>query len=102
MNRRVWTGLLAGILAATVILGVAGAAYRAGQINEVVTQTVGDGQVVPVVGGDYGGWGCRARCEIEAQVDGPHPRDDRHLASLLEETQLLGRLIDDLGNPGPG
>ena len=33
---------------------------------------------------------------IEAQVDGIHPRDDRHLASLLEETQLLGRLIDDL------
>ena len=33
---------------------------------------------------------------IEAQVDGIHPRDDRHLASLLEETQILGRLIDDL------
>jgi two-component system sensor histidine kinase BaeS len=33
---------------------------------------------------------------IEAQVDGIHPRDDRHLGSLLEETQLLGRLIDDL------
>jgi two-component system sensor histidine kinase BaeS len=33
---------------------------------------------------------------IEAQVDGIHPRDDLHLTSLLEETQLLGRLIDDL------
>ncbi len=33
---------------------------------------------------------------IEAQVDGIHPRDDRHLASLLEETQVLGRLVDDL------
>ena len=33
---------------------------------------------------------------IEAQVDGIHPRDDRHLTSLLEETQILGRLIDDL------
>lgn len=33
---------------------------------------------------------------IEAQVDGIHPRDDRHLMSLLEETQHLGRLIDDL------
>ncbi|MDP9071177.1 MAG: ATP-binding protein [Actinomycetota bacterium] len=33
---------------------------------------------------------------IEAQVDGIHPRDDRHLLSLLEETQLLGRLVDDL------
>ena len=33
---------------------------------------------------------------IEAQVDGIHPRDDRHLLSLLEETHVLGRLIDDL------
>jgi signal transduction histidine kinase len=33
---------------------------------------------------------------IEAQLDGIHPRDDAHLASLLEETQILGRLIGDL------
>ena len=33
---------------------------------------------------------------IEAQLDGIHPRDDRHLGSLLEETQVLGRLVDDL------
>ncbi|MEA2931415.1 MAG: hypothetical protein QOI56_200 [Actinomycetota bacterium] len=33
---------------------------------------------------------------LEAQIDGIHPRDDRHLASLLEETQLLGRLVGDL------
>ena len=33
---------------------------------------------------------------IEAQVDGIHPRDDRHLASLLDETEILGRLVDDL------
>ena len=33
---------------------------------------------------------------IEAQLDGVHPRDDRHLASLLEETQILGRLVDDI------
>ncbi|HVF14258.1 MAG TPA: ATP-binding protein [Acidimicrobiales bacterium] len=33
---------------------------------------------------------------IEAQIDGIHPRDDRHLTSLLEETQVLGRLVDDL------
>lgn len=33
---------------------------------------------------------------IEAQLDGIHPRDDRHLASLLEETRRLGRLVDDL------
>lgn len=34
--------------------------------------------------------------EIEAQIDGIHPRDDRHLASLLDETQRLGHLVDDL------
>ncbi|MEA2827386.1 MAG: hypothetical protein QOG43_1825 [Actinomycetota bacterium] len=33
---------------------------------------------------------------IEAQIDGIHPPDERHLASLLEETQVLGRLVDDL------
>jgi len=33
---------------------------------------------------------------IEAQVDGIHPRDDPHLGSLLEETQILARLVDDL------
>ena len=50
MNRKVWSGILAGVLAATVILGVAG------QQNEVVTRTVGDGEVVRVVGG-HGGLG---------------------------------------------
>jgi len=34
--------------------------------------------------------------EIEAQMDGVHPRDDDHLASLLEETRRLGHLVDDL------
>jgi signal transduction histidine kinase len=33
---------------------------------------------------------------IEAQLDGVHPRDDAHLTSLLDETQRLGRLVDDL------
>jgi two-component system, OmpR family, sensor histidine kinase BaeS len=33
---------------------------------------------------------------IEAQIDGVHPRDDHHLASLLEETRRLGHLMDDL------
>lgn len=55
MNRRVWTGILAGVLAATVLLGVARVAYEAGQDREVVTRTVGDGEVVRVIGG-YG-WG---------------------------------------------
>lgn len=34
--------------------------------------------------------------EIEAQMDGVHPRDDHHLASLLEETRRLSHLVDDL------
>ena len=34
--------------------------------------------------------------EIEAQMDGVHPRDDPHLASLLDETRRLGHLVDDL------
>lgn len=33
---------------------------------------------------------------IEAQLDGIHPRDDVHLASLLDETHLLTRVVDDL------
>jgi signal transduction histidine kinase len=33
---------------------------------------------------------------IEAQLDGIHPRDDGHLGSLLEETEVLARLVDDL------
>lgn len=34
--------------------------------------------------------------EIEAQLDGVHPRDDHHMAALLEETWRLGHLVDDL------
>jgi signal transduction histidine kinase len=34
--------------------------------------------------------------EIEAQIDGVHPRDDQHVASLLDETRRLGHLVDDL------
>jgi hypothetical protein len=55
MSRRVWTGVLAGLLAASVLLAMAGAAYRAGQHHEVVSRTVGDGGVVRVV--DGAGWG---------------------------------------------
>ncbi len=57
MNRRVWTGILAGVLAATVLIGVAGIAYNAGHRAEVVTRTVSDGEVVRVVGGYGYGWG---------------------------------------------
>jgi len=55
MSRRVWTGVAAGVLAASVLLGVAGGAYRAGQRDEVVTRTADDGDVVRVVDGH--GWG---------------------------------------------
>ena len=55
MGRRVWTGVLAGVLAASVLGGVALGAYRAGQDREVVTRVTGDGEVVRVIDGR--GWG---------------------------------------------
>ncbi len=33
---------------------------------------------------------------VEALVDGVRPADPEHLAAILEETRVLGRLIDDL------
>ena len=33
---------------------------------------------------------------IEAQLDGIHPRDDSHLTSLLDETHVLTRVVEDL------
>ena len=33
---------------------------------------------------------------IEAQLDGIHPRDEAHLASLLDETHVLTRVVEDL------
>lgn len=33
---------------------------------------------------------------IEAQLDGIHARDDDHLATLLEQTRTLSRLVEDL------
>ena len=33
---------------------------------------------------------------LEGLLDGIYPRDDEHLASILEETRILSRLIDDL------
>jgi len=62
MNRRVWAGVLAGVLAATVLLTVGVGAYRAGQDDEAVTRVVtetSDGEVVRVVrDGDWGRhWG---------------------------------------------
>jgi hypothetical protein len=62
-NRRVWAGVVAGVLAAMVVVSVAVGAYQAGERrSEPVTQVVGDGGgvvgvggVVRVVGGH--GWG---------------------------------------------
>ena len=36
------------------------------------------------------------RGNLEAIVDGVHPADPAHLATILEETLVLGRLVDDL------
>jgi hypothetical protein len=48
MNR-VWTGVVAGVLAAAVLLTVGIGAYQAGQDDEIVTRTVDGGEVVRVV-----------------------------------------------------
>ena len=53
MSRRVWTGIVAGVLGALLLLGVAAGAYRVGR-DDTVVRTVGDGEVVRVVGH---GWG---------------------------------------------
>jgi two-component system sensor histidine kinase BaeS len=34
--------------------------------------------------------------EVEAQLDGIHPRDDAHLTMLLDHTRTLDRLVEDL------
>jgi hypothetical protein len=57
MNRRAWTGVVAGVVAAFLLLGVASTAYEIGQRHEVVTRTVGNGEVVRVVGDGWGGYG---------------------------------------------
>jgi hypothetical protein len=51
VNRRVWTGVVAGVLAAALLLTVGIGAYRAGQDDDAVTRVVsdGDGEVVRVV-----------------------------------------------------
>ena len=62
-NRRIWIGVVAGVLAAMVVVSVAAGAYQAGQRSEPVTQVVQDGGqvvgdgdgVVRIVGGH--GWG---------------------------------------------
>lgn len=36
------------------------------------------------------------RGEVEGMIDGVYPADEKRLKSILEETQLLSRLVDDL------
>lgn len=54
MSRRMWTGIVAGVLGAVVLFVVAAGAYRIGRDDGVVRR-VGDGEVVRVVG--HRGWG---------------------------------------------
>jgi two-component system sensor histidine kinase BaeS len=34
--------------------------------------------------------------ELEAMIDGVHPADEAHLTTALEETRMLGQLVEDL------
>ncbi len=36
------------------------------------------------------------RAEVEAQLDGIHPRDDAHLRLLQDQARTLERLVEDL------
>jgi len=60
MNKRIWVGVLGGLLALSVLAGVAAAAYHVGRHDHVKTVVsngdVTSGQVVHVVGGHWG-WG---------------------------------------------
>jgi hypothetical protein len=62
-RRSIWTGVVAGVAAAAVLLTVGVGAYRAGQDDEVVTRVVGDGEpgrgaeVVRVVGDHHDRFG---------------------------------------------
>ena len=53
MSKRMWTGILAGLLGVLALAGVAGVAYKIGR-DDTVVRSVGDGEVVRVVGH---GWG---------------------------------------------
>lgn len=59
MSRRVWIGILGGVLAAGLVVSVALGAYRAGQRHDLVVRTVGEsgGEVVRVVDGPRWGYG---------------------------------------------
>ena len=54
MSRRMWTGLLVGLLAAMALVGVGVGAYHAGENHNVPVATVAPGEAVRVV--DYGHW----------------------------------------------
>ena len=53
MSKRMWTGILAGLLGVLAVAGVAGIAYRIGR-DDTVVRSVGDAEAVRVVGH---GWG---------------------------------------------
>jgi hypothetical protein len=57
MSRRVWTGLLVGLLAATALVAVGAGAYHAGEDRVVTVAPVAGapGETVRVIG--YGHWG---------------------------------------------
>ena len=57
MTRRAWMGVVGTLLAVSVTVGVAIAAYHAGQHHAATTEVVSNGEVVRVVGGHWGGWG---------------------------------------------
>ena len=58
MSKRMWTGILAGLLGVAALAGVAGIAYNIGRDDRVV-RSVGEGEVTRVVGHGWGhgGWG---------------------------------------------
>ena len=47
MNRRVWTGVVAGVLAAALLLSVGVGSFRAGQDDRIVTRSVENGVAAP-------------------------------------------------------
>ncbi len=60
MSRKIWLGIASGLLAFTILAGVALGAYHAGRHDHVTTEVVpagqvaGRGEVVHVVGGHWG------------------------------------------------
>jgi hypothetical protein len=75
MNRRMWIGILTGVVAAMVVLGVAGAAFKGDDDHDEVTRTV------PV-----GGTG-------EVRVVGDDDRDEEHKGFFLLPLLLIPLVV---------